>query len=175
LHIARAASRPTSDYLISAVCREGFFVPKRELRALILLRTARNGTPMLLNAPTYLWLFCHHRRAHALGSKKGNAKMNRTNSFMAAAVTGILAGAAACGGQASPAPAAPATEAAPVADATPTEPVNDRIPADNDSGQPSKHACKGLNDCKGRGGCKTELNSCRGKNECKGRGGCKSL
>ena len=103
--------------------------------------------------------------------------MNMTNSLMAAAVTGILAGAAAaCGGQASP-PAAPAAEApgAPMADATTPEPVNDRIPADNDSGTASKHACKGLNDCMGRGGCKTELNTCRGKNECKGRGGCKSI
>lgn len=102
--------------------------------------------------------------------------MNMTNSLMAAAVTGILAGAAACGGQASPTPAAPAAEApaAPVADATTPEPVNDRIPADNNSSNASKHACKGLNDCKNRGGCKTELNTCRGKNECKGRGGCKS-
>ena len=103
--------------------------------------------------------------------------MNMTNSLLAAAVTGILAGAAACGGQPNAAPAAPDAEApaAPVADATTPEPVNDRIPADNDSSTPSKHACKGLNDCKGRGGCKTDLNTCRGKNECKGRGGCKTI
>ncbi len=104
--------------------------------------------------------------------------MNMTNSLMAAAVTGILSGAMACGGQASPTPAAPDAEAAPaapVADATSPEPVNDRIPADNDSSTPSKHACRGLNDCKGRGGCKTDLNTCRGKNECKGRGGCKTI
>jgi hypothetical protein len=101
--------------------------------------------------------------------------MNMTNTLLAAAVTGILAGAAACGGQATPEPAAPAAEApaAPMAGADPHP--NDRIPADNDSGSPSKHACKGLNDCKGRGGCKTDLNTCRGKNECKGRGGCKTI
>jgi hypothetical protein len=105
--------------------------------------------------------------------------MKTTNTLMAAAVAGILAGA--CGGEATPPPATPAAEApaaeapaaAPPADASAS--VNDRIPADNDSSTPSKHACKGLNDCKGRGGCKTDLNTCRGKNECKGRGGCKSI
>ena len=38
----------------------------------------------------------------------------------------------------------------------------------------SKHACKGMNDCKGLGGCAVEgKNSCKGQNECKGHGGCK--
>ena len=36
-----------------------------------------------------------------------------------------------------------------------------------------KHACKGMNECKGQGGCAVEgKNSCRGQNECKGQGGC---
>lgn len=35
-----------------------------------------------------------------------------------------------------------------------------------------KHACKGLNSCKGKGGCKTGDNGCKGKNSCKGKGGC---
>jgi hypothetical protein len=35
-----------------------------------------------------------------------------------------------------------------------------------------KHACKGLNSCKGKGGCKTSDNGCKGKNSCKGKGGC---
>lgn len=35
-----------------------------------------------------------------------------------------------------------------------------------------KHACKGLNSCKGRGGCKSGDNGCKGKNSCKGKGGC---
>jgi hypothetical protein len=34
------------------------------------------------------------------------------------------------------------------------------------------HACKGLNSCKGKGGCKTSDNGCKGKNSCKGKGGC---
>jgi len=36
----------------------------------------------------------------------------------------------------------------------------------------SKHVCKGRNDCKGQGGCKTGDNGCAGKNSCKGKGGC---
>ncbi len=35
-----------------------------------------------------------------------------------------------------------------------------------------KHACKGANSCKGKGGCKTGDNGCKGKNSCKGKGGC---
>jgi hypothetical protein len=34
------------------------------------------------------------------------------------------------------------------------------------------HACKGMNSCKGKGGCKTGDNGCKGKNSCKGKGGC---
>lgn len=33
--------------------------------------------------------------------------------------------------------------------------------------------CKGKNECKGMGGCKTDAHSCAGKNECKGQGNCK--
>ena len=35
-----------------------------------------------------------------------------------------------------------------------------------------KHACKGLNSCKGQGGCATGDGGCAGKNSCKGHGGC---
>jgi hypothetical protein len=35
-----------------------------------------------------------------------------------------------------------------------------------------KHDCKAMNDCKGKGGCKTDANTCAGKNSCKGKGGC---
>jgi hypothetical protein len=143
--------------------------------------SSRRATVVVESAAMLVAILRPTPRARS-AQRKGEAEMNRTNSLMAAAVTGILAGAAACGGQASPAPAAPAAEApaaeapaAPMADASASEPVNDRIPSDNDSSTASKHACKGLNDCKGRGGCKTDLNTCRGKNECKGRGGCKTI
>lgn len=42
------------------------------------------------------------------------------------------------------------------------------------SGDIEKHACKGMNSCKGKGGCKTEANACKGMNACKGKGGCKT-
>jgi hypothetical protein len=40
------------------------------------------------------------------------------------------------------------------------------------AGPVEKHACKGLNSCKGKGGCKSSDNGCKGKNSCKGKGGC---
>jgi hypothetical protein len=36
------------------------------------------------------------------------------------------------------------------------------------------HACKGHNECKGKGGCKSGDAGCAGKNSCKGKGGCAS-
>jgi len=36
----------------------------------------------------------------------------------------------------------------------------------------AKHGCKGQNDCKGLGGCKSGDNGCAAKNSCKGKGGC---
>lgn len=38
----------------------------------------------------------------------------------------------------------------------------------------AKHACKGMNSCKGQGGCATGDMGCKGKNTCKGKGGCKT-
>ena len=35
-----------------------------------------------------------------------------------------------------------------------------------------KHVCKGFNECKGQGGCKTGDAGCAAKNSCKGKGGC---
>ncbi len=36
-----------------------------------------------------------------------------------------------------------------------------------------KNCCKGTNECKGKGYCKTANNACKGINDCKGQGGCK--
>ncbi|MGI8744699.1 MAG: hypothetical protein ACR2NN_19420 [Bryobacteraceae bacterium] len=36
----------------------------------------------------------------------------------------------------------------------------------------AKHDCKGMNACKGQGGCSSSDNGCKGKNSCKGKGGC---
>jgi hypothetical protein len=49
----------------------------------------------------------------------------------------------------------------------------------DDAGAPAsatatdKHDCKGLNSCKGKGGCTTGDMGCKAKNSCKGKGGCK--
>jgi hypothetical protein len=69
-------------------------------------------------------------------------------------------------------------------------------PADSASmAMAQAHGCKGMNECKGHGGCKTskkelkeraqkagmamskagKAHDCKGKNECKGLGGCKTM
>jgi hypothetical protein len=37
---------------------------------------------------------------------------------------------------------------------------------------PKVQDCAGKNDCKGLGGCKTDDHACKFKNDCKGKGGC---
>ena len=93
--------------------------------------------------------------------------------IIAAAVTGLFAGAAA---RAS-ASTAPAASSAPQSVVAPThaQGVDAKLGqkatqfADDTKG---KHDCKGKNACKGEGGCKTGDNGCKGKNSCKGKGGC---
>lgn len=75
--------------------------------------------------------------------------------LMAAAVSGIVAGAAPNGTLASSAV---------------DRPSNAQQLDDSKGG---KHSCKGQNACKGQGGCKTEKHGCKGQNACKGQGGCK--
>ena len=36
----------------------------------------------------------------------------------------------------------------------------------------AKHVCKGMNECKGQGGCSSGEGGVAGKNSCKGKGGC---
>ena len=80
--------------------------------------------------------------------------MNNHAGLIAAAVGGMLLGAAGCAS--TPTPGAETPHAS----------------AEASSGGES-HGCKGMNQCKGQGGCKTEAHSCKGHNECKGQGGCK--
>ena len=80
--------------------------------------------------------------------------MNTQSGLLAAAVTGLLLGASGCASNSSAEPEAP--KPTPVA-----------------SGGEA-HGCKGMNACKGQGGCKTEAHGCKGQNECKGQGGCKT-
>jgi hypothetical protein len=44
---------------------------------------------------------------------------------------------------------------------------------DGREGLGSGNCCKGRNECKGKGMCKTERHDCKGMNECKGLGGCR--
>ncbi len=74
-------------------------------------------------------------------------KRRNFNKLLLGAVTGILAGAQAFSIKA--------------------------VEAADEGGE--KHVCKGMNDCKGQGGCATSAkHGCKGQNDCKGQGGCKS-
>lgn len=81
--------------------------------------------------------------------------MNFTNTLLVAAVGGVLAGAAGCAHKS-------AGEGSTMSGAS------------ESSMAMAKHDCKGMNSCKGQGGCKTEKNDCKGMNSCKGQGGCKT-
>jgi hypothetical protein len=82
-------------------------------------------------------------------------KVSKSCLVLTAAFTGLLGGTVARANAASSASSAISAIAGQAAD-TPVE----------------KHACKGLNSCKGKGGCKSSDNGCKGKNSCKGKGGC---
>jgi hypothetical protein len=86
--------------------------------------------------------------------RKGTTIMIK-QSFMAAAVSGILLGSA-------------MTALADEGD------NNANSGKSKDKAAQDKHACKGKNACKGHGGCKTDKHSCKGQNACKGQGGCKA-
>jgi hypothetical protein len=83
--------------------------------------------------------------------------MNLSNTFLVAAVSGILSGAVGCA-------------------ANGTRPVDPTSTTSIGSTPQSteKHGCKGQNSCRGNGGCKTEAHACKGQNACKGQGGCKT-
>ena len=51
---------------------------------------------------------------------------------------------------------------------------NDKAGTHASSTAGAQHDCKGMNACKGQGGCKTADHDCKGKNNCKGQGGCKA-
>jgi hypothetical protein len=79
-----------------------------------------------------------------------------TSILMAAAISGIVAGADDTARESAAFQAALVSSAQPLGD-----------------GKDGKHACKGQNACKGQGGCKTDKHACKGQNACKGQGGCK--
>ncbi|CAN5555259.1 hypothetical protein BH10PLA1_BH10PLA1_07900 [soil metagenome] len=97
--------------------------------------------------------------------------MNKTTklSLIAAAMGGLMAGAASSAMASTPAPTGKATVVTKA-----TKAVNAGVRALEDDKDAGKHDCKGQNECKGKGGCKSGDAGCKGKNTCKGHGGCKS-
>ncbi len=88
--------------------------------------------------------------------------MTWTNVLVAAAVTGLFAGATGCDDKSK-------TEAKPTASSA----AANAMPTAASSG--AKHDCKGKNECKGQGGCKdSDKHACKSQNACKGQGGCKA-
>src|SRR5947209_5108678 len=54
----------------------------------------------------------------------------------------------------------------------PATPSTDKPAKKGKKTKAAKHDCKGMNACKGQGGCSSSDNGCKGKNSCKGKGGC---
>lgn len=92
--------------------------------------------------------------------------MNRGKTMAFLAVNGMITGLCGCGptGRDS----VPTIEIG-EARAAPDEPS----PRPKRAGKRASNCCKGMNDCKGKGMCKTDKHDCKGMNACKGRGGCK--
>ena len=80
------------------------------------------------------------------------------------AVSGLVMGLAGCGDK----PEAKSPEGGTDTAAPAT---TEAAPAAGESAE--KACCKGHNDCKAKGNCKTDKNACKGQNDCKGQGGCK--
>jgi hypothetical protein len=91
--------------------------------------------------------------------------MDMVKTVALTAVSGLVAGLAGCGGSSEAAKA-------PEGDSSAAPAGSEAAPAAAEAG--AKHCCKGQNECKGKGNCKTDKNACKGQNECKGKGGCKA-
>lgn len=109
--------------------------------------------------------------------------MSSVSTIARSAAVGLVAGAtlACASAQNSPrAPGDPQTVVIPTAASSATEEDSTAPPEPRGSAgvleapAGDKSCCKGMNDCKGKGNCKTDVNDCRGLNECKGQGGCQA-
>ena len=90
---------------------------------------------------------------------------NVSGTILAAAVAGLLSGAAVRQSYADSTNSTVSTNVTVKAKIAPGK----AVPAKK---MPKVHDCSGDNECKGLGGCKTDDNSCKFKNACKGKGGC---
>ncbi|MGO8697348.1 MAG: hypothetical protein ACLQVY_06485 [Limisphaerales bacterium] len=91
-------------------------------------------------------------------------KTNSRKVLVAAAIAGLLNGAALQHSRADGTKAPPSTNAAPRKAALGKAAAPKKMP--------KLQGCAGENDCKGLGGCKTSDHDCKFKNSCKGKGGC---
>ena len=91
-------------------------------------------------------------------------KNNSRKVLVAAAIAGLLNGAALQHSRAEGTNAPPSTNAAPKKAALGKAAAPKKMP--------KVQGCAGENDCKGLGGCKTAEHDCKFKNSCKGKGGC---
>jgi hypothetical protein len=91
---------------------------------------------------------------------------------MTSAFAGLLAGSMAACATSTPAPTDMPAATAPAA-TTPTA-ATPAATEGHQGGTAASHACKGMNECKGQGGCSSGDGGCKGKNSCKGHGGCKT-
>jgi hypothetical protein len=89
-------------------------------------------------------------------------KSSKSSLVLTAAFTGLLGGTVARAASVNPSVASLTSASSAIS------PLAGQAAAD----KVEKHACKGLNSCKGRGGCSSSDNGCKGKNSCKGKGGC---
>jgi hypothetical protein len=91
-------------------------------------------------------------------------KVSKSSLVLTAALTGLLGGTMArAATQASSTSGSELTPASSSINSIAGQAADDKV---------EKHGCKGLNSCKGKGGCKSSDNGCKGKNSCKGKGGC---
>jgi hypothetical protein len=86
-------------------------------------------------------------------------KISKSSLVLTAAFTGLLGGTVARAATVAGGSVTASSAISPIAGQAAADPVE-------------KHACKGLNSCKGKGGCSSSDNGCKGKNSCKGKGGC---
>src|SRR5215470_14444367 len=92
-------------------------------------------------------------------------KGDLTKKAVGLAIAGVFAGSRL---------ASAATQATSTGKTEGAKPVTGDEKKATDKATSDKHVCKGMNSCKGKGGCKTGDAGCAGKNSCKGKGGCAS-
>lgn len=90
--------------------------------------------------------------------------MDLAKSLAFSAVGGLVVGVVGCGGDGKKVDE-------PSADSSAVPAADTAAAAADASG--AKPCCKGMNECKGKGGCKTADHECAGKNDCGKKGGCK--